>query len=75
MAASSVLNKMRSMAQSIGVQALSGLYPNDFELYMIALELTDSEDNVIDYLSFPVNNQCLCHTARLGSVILQSGKR
>lgn len=54
MAASSVLNKMRSMAQSIGVQALSGLYPNDFELYMIALELTDSEDNVIDYLSFPV---------------------
>lgn len=54
MSASSVLNKMKSMAQSIGVQALSGLYPNDFELYMVALELTDSEDNVIDYLAFPV---------------------
>ena len=54
MALSSVLNKMKGIEKTIGTQALSAMFPNDFELYMCALELTDSEDHVIDYLAFPV---------------------
>ena len=52
--ASAIINKMKSMAQTIGTQAMSAMFPNDFELYMVALELTDSDDNVIDYLAFPI---------------------
>lgn len=48
------LQSMTSMARSIGIEAVSRLYPNDFEVYMVALELTDSQDNMIDYLVFPV---------------------
>lgn len=48
------LQSMMSMTRSIGVEAVSRLYPNDFEVYMVALELTDSQDNMIDYLVFPV---------------------
>lgn len=48
------LQSMMSMTRSIGIEAVSRLYPNDFEVYMVALELTDSQDNMIDYLVFPV---------------------
>lgn len=48
------LKSMMSMTRSIGIEAISTLYPNDFEVYMVALELTDSQDNMIDYLVFPI---------------------
>lgn len=51
---SDAINTVKNLAKSIGGQALSSLYPNDFEWYMVALELTDSEDNTIDYLTFPI---------------------
>lgn len=50
----SALDTVMNMAKSIGGQALASLYPNDFEWYMVALELADSNDNTIDYLTFPI---------------------
>lgn len=50
----SELDTVMNMAKSIGIQALASLYPNDFEWYMVALELADSNDNTIDYLTFPI---------------------
>lgn len=50
----SKLQSMMDMTRSIGIEAVSRLYPNDFEVYMVALELTDSDDNMIDYLVFPI---------------------
>jgi hypothetical protein len=50
----SELDTVMNMAKSIGGQALASLYPNDFEWYMVALELADSDDNTIDYLTFPI---------------------
>lgn len=41
---------------TVGGRALiNGLYPNEFEYYAITLELTDSQDKVVDFLTFPVN--------------------
>ena len=40
----SALDTVMNMAKSIGGQALASLYPNDFEWYMVALELADSDD-------------------------------
>lgn len=34
---------------------LHTMYPKEFELYMISVELTDSSDNILDYLTFPIN--------------------
>lgn len=50
----SALDTVMNMAKSIGSQTLASLYPNDFEWYMVALELADSSDNTIDYLTFPI---------------------
>ncbi len=48
-----------SIASIIGVQAARSAlhlsFPNDFEYYMMALELTDYEGRTIDYFVFPVN--------------------
>lgn len=48
------LNRYKELLQTGGEQALNALYPNEFEVYMMSLELTDSDGNLIDYLSFPV---------------------
>lgn len=47
-------NQAISLASQLGLQTLSSIFPYDFEWYMVALELTDSEDNTIDYLAFPI---------------------
>lgn len=47
-------NKATALVEQIGVQTLANIYPYDFEWYMCALELTDSRDNTIDYLAFPI---------------------
>lgn len=39
---------------SVGRAALSGLFPRDFEYYMVALELTTFEGDTIDFFSFPI---------------------
>lgn len=38
---------------------LNSLYPREFELYMLSLELTTFDDIAIDYLTFPVNPDSL----------------
>lgn len=38
----------------LGRAGLSALYPNDFEAYIISLELATWDDKTIDYLTFPI---------------------
>lgn len=54
MASNDTLRKVWDLQKRIGAKAAAALYPNDFEWYMVALELTDSQDNLIDYLTFPI---------------------
>ena len=46
--------KYEELIRTIGRSAMNALYPNDFEVYMMALELAHSIGNTIDYLSFPI---------------------
>jgi len=48
-------NRLLGLAAEIGMKTLSSMYPNDFDYYLCALELTTSDDKTIDYLAFPVN--------------------
>lgn len=50
----SVTRGYQSQVGQLGKSLLHALYPNDFEVYMMALELTDSDGNMIDYFAFPV---------------------
>lgn len=54
-----VREQINALRSSLGKAALHTLFPNDFEYYMIALELVDSKGYTIDYLSFPVNPRSL----------------
>jgi len=42
------------LVQEIGRAGVHALFPNDFEFYMIMLELVDSIGKTIDFLAFPV---------------------
>ena len=46
--------KTNELYQGIGRALMHQLYPNDFEYYMIALELVDGAGGTIDYFAFPV---------------------
>lgn len=39
--------------------ALNTLYPNEFEVYMVTLELVDKDDNLLDYFTFPINPESI----------------
>lgn len=47
-------DRVSRLVGSIGRAGLSTLYPNDFEYYFMALELVNSQDEVIDYFAFPI---------------------
>jgi hypothetical protein len=49
-----VRNQAIQLGNAVGRATLHQMYPNDFEYYMIALELVDGAGNSIDYLAFPV---------------------
>jgi len=34
---------------------LNSIYPNEFEAYFVSLELTDCNDNIEEYFTFPIN--------------------
>jgi len=53
------IQDVKNLVADLGRASLHALMPNDFEYYMVALELTDSDDNTIDYLSFPVSPKSL----------------
>jgi hypothetical protein len=44
-----------ALLSTIGKAALNAKYPKEFELYVIALELTDENFNTLRYFVFPVN--------------------
>lgn len=48
------INKAKAIGYTAAATLLSGLYPVDFEAYMIAFELCDSKDKTLDYFTFPI---------------------
>jgi hypothetical protein len=46
--------KTNELVQGIGRAVMHQMYPNDFEYYMIALELVNGSGDTIDYFAFPV---------------------
>ena len=62
MALKSINKKFTDLAGSIGRGALSVLFPKDFEAYIMGLELTDSNDNTIDYFAFPILPESITKT-------------
>lgn len=59
-------NKISSLVGSVGStfidSILYSMFPNEFELYLVALELTDYNDNIIEYFTFPINPSMLTKT-------------
>lgn len=51
--------KIIELAADIGKAGVNALYPNDFEYYAITLELTDSQGETIEYLTFPVSPESI----------------
>lgn len=47
-------NKYNQLLSNVGRSALSTLYPLDFELYSLGLELVDSNNKTVMYLTFPI---------------------
>lgn len=47
--------RRRQLLKDVGAAAVHALFPNDFEYYLITLELVNSKDETVDYLAFPVN--------------------
>jgi hypothetical protein len=54
MSIQSVSQQYTTLLTSLGKPTLSALYPNDFELYIVAFELVNSSKQVEDYFLFPV---------------------
>lgn len=53
----------RQLLQDLGKAGLNALFPKDFEYYMMALELVDSDDRVVDYFVFPVMPDSITHSS------------
>ena len=49
------INKSQSLLLSVSQAGLNAIYPNEFEFYLVALELVDQYNNSIDYFSFPIS--------------------
>ena len=66
MNANEVKNVAIEMAKNIGTSVLNTLYPNDFEYYMLSLELTYfnnfDQEKTIRYFSFPVMPNSITQT-------------
>ena len=46
--------RLSEVRGSLGEPVLGALFPGEFEVYMMTLELVDSQGNIADYFSFPV---------------------
>ena len=46
--------RYNDMLTNFGTTALNAMFPNDFEAYLVAFELVDSDDNTIEFFSFPL---------------------
>jgi hypothetical protein len=56
------LSKFNQIQSVLSRPDMSFLYQRDIEVYMMALELADSNDNLIDYFAFPVMPQSITKT-------------
>lgn len=56
------LSKFAQVSSVMSRPDMSMLYQRDFEVYMMALELADSDDNMIDYFAFPVMPDSIAKT-------------
>lgn len=64
MSLEAVNSRARSTIAQIGRLAFNALYPKEFEYYLFALELLDSQDVTVDYFSFPILPDQLKETHR-----------
>lgn len=53
--------KITELAIDIGKAGVNALFPNEFEYYAVTLELTDSQGNTIEYLTFPVSPESMSY--------------
>lgn len=58
-AQSQLTKRAIELGRDLGKNALAALFPNDFEVYLCSLELVDSQDNVIDFFTFPVSPESI----------------
>jgi len=54
MALQTAVNKQKDLIATLGQSGLNSLFPDDFEVYIIAFELVDSVDNTLEFFSFPI---------------------
>lgn len=76
-----IYEKYSKSVADLGRNALSTLYPSDFELYLVALELVDSQGITEEYFVFPImpsqiqkveNNRTNVKKSSSGTTILYS---
>jgi len=51
---SPILTRFRETTAAAGKAGMAALFPNEFEAYILTLELVDSRGTITDYFSFPV---------------------
>jgi hypothetical protein len=51
---SEAIVRHKDLLESIGEPTLHSIFPNDFEMYFVALELLTSDNVTVDYFAFPV---------------------
>lgn len=59
-----LLQDIKALTSTIGKAGLNALYPNEFEYYIVTLELTDSTGKTVEYLTFPITPDALTHTSK-----------
>lgn len=72
MAVNYYTRELIQMGVSMGSQMMANLFPNDFEWYMVALELEDSQGQTIDYLTFPITPNAITKTEPVKTNIRKS---
>ncbi len=56
-----VSDRFLQLASDLGRAGLNALYPSEFEVYVLALELVDSRNQTVDYFTFPVMPKSITH--------------
>lgn len=64
--------KYKELLADLGSSLMSAIAPHDFEYYMVALELTDSDNRTIDYFTFPILPQSIQKTEPKRTNVKQS---
>ena len=61
-AVNDALNRYRGFINDIGKRATNTLFPDDFEYYLVSLELVNSLGVTVDFLSFPIQPESIRET-------------